>query len=68
MYINKQPRWREKELSVKQFQRLKSEEKNLYVEGLLKLVPEEISFNDEYIINFYTRPVKQKNFITLAID
>ena len=71
MYNNITPRWRENELTVKQFQRLESSKKNTYVESLLLLKPEQISFNDEYILYFYTKKApeqKQKNFITLDID
>lgn len=71
MYINKAPRWRENELTLKEFQRLESSNKKIYVESLLLLKPEEISFNDEYILHFYIKKApeqKQKNFITLDID
>jgi hypothetical protein len=71
MYNKRLPRWREKELTLKQFQRLDISNKKIYVESLLLLKPEEISFTDEYIIHFYIKKMpeqKQKNFITLDID
>ena len=71
MYKNTTPRWRENELSVNQFQWLESSQKKIYVESLLLLKPEEISFNDEYILHFYTKnppEQKQKNFFTIDIE
>ena len=71
MYNKRLPRWRENELTLKQFQRLDISNKKTYVESLSLLKPEEISFTDEYILHFYTKKTpekKQKNFITLDID
>ena len=71
MYNKRLPRWRENELTLKQFQRLDISNKKTYVESLSLLKPEEISFTDEYIIHFYIKKApeqKQKNFITLDID
>ena len=60
MYNNITPRWRESELSLKEFQLLSKENRNKYIEDVLQLLDTEISFNDEYILTFYTKKYKEK--------
>lgn len=46
-------KWRDGELSHKEFITLNSEEKKKYINFLLSLDFEDISFNDEHILNLY---------------
>ena len=55
-----QIKWREGELSHKQFIQLTSEEKKKYINLLLSLDFEDISFNDEHILNLYL-PLDENN-------
>ena len=60
MYNIITPRWRETELSLKQFQLLSKEARDKYIEDILQLLDTEVSFTDEYILTFYTKKYKQK--------
>ncbi len=55
-----QIKWREDELSHKEFILLKSEEKKKYINFLLTLEFDDISFNDEQILNLYL-PLNENN-------
>ena len=55
-----QIKWREGELSHKQFILLNGEEKKKYINFLLTLEFEDISFNDEHILNLYL-PLDENN-------
>jgi hypothetical protein len=55
-----QIKWREEELSHKEFIQLNIEEKKKYIKFLLSLDFEDISFNDEQILNLYL-PLNENN-------
>jgi hypothetical protein len=58
--------WREDELSMKEYRQLSSTEKEEYLTLLRGLKPEELSTNDEYILNQYSVvTVKNNKFLEL---
>jgi hypothetical protein len=57
--------WRENELSMKEYRQLSSTEKEEHLTLLRELKPEELSTNDEYILNQYTFNIKNNKFLEL---
>jgi hypothetical protein len=63
---NKGWRWRDKELSLKEFYNLPSTVRNEYVSMLEKLTSTERSTGDEIILNQYSKVITQtKQFLSL---
>ena len=58
--------WRNDELSLMEFRKLTSTEREEYLTLLRKLKPEELSTNDQYIFNQHSVVIKSnKKFIEL---
>lgn len=58
--------WRKDELSMKEYRKLTSTEREEYLTLLQGLEPEELSTNDEYILNQYSVVIKiNKKFLEL---
>jgi hypothetical protein len=53
-------KWRKDELSLKQFRLLSKESREEYLLLLKGIKPEEISTNDQFILNEYIEEEKQK--------
>jgi len=65
--IKSQIKWRDGSMGIKEFYKLSKEQRNLYVQELLKIPIIERSNSDEYILNFYG-PKENKLFIKLDED
>lgn len=71
MYKLKQPlwKWREDELSFKEFRKLPQEEKDEYVLLIEGLKPEQRSTGDEIILNLYSKKQPDNiKFLSLLDD
>ena len=64
--MSTQWKWRNGEISLKDFYQLKKEEKQEYVQMLEQLPEQELSTGDLYILNFYSN--KKINYFTLEED
>jgi len=64
MNVNTEWRWRDGELSYKEFQSLSKEKKTNYLKLIEQLSSTDRSTNDQYIINLYSTN-KVKNFYSL---
>jgi hypothetical protein len=57
--------WRDGELSISRYYELTKEEKIEHINFLLSLKDNELSTNDEYILNQYTFNIKNNKFLEL---
>jgi hypothetical protein len=58
-------KWRDGELSYKQFTQLERSEKEKHITFLLTLEPKILGNNDKYILSNFAPAREQKNFISL---
>jgi hypothetical protein len=56
-------KWREEEVSLKSFYQMSKEEKQEHIKVLEKIPEKELSSNDIYILNFYSK--KKINFFSI---
>lgn len=61
---NRTPRWREGSILLKDFYKLSTSDKRIYVESILKVPVEELDDTDEYILHFFHKK-EPDNFFSL---
>lgn len=65
---NNKWKWRDGELSYKEFQSLSKEKKQIYLKLIEQLSSTDRGTNDEFILNQYSSNNKIKNFYSLEED
>lgn len=63
---NRTPRWREGSILLKDFYKLSTSDKRIYVEEIKKIPVEELGDSDDYILHFFDKNKnKINNFLEL---